>query len=182
MLPSLIGVIASSGGAVGGDYESIATVTVGSGGSASISFTSIPSTYQHLQIRAINIGNTGSTWGYFTMRLNGDSSSNYPRHQLWGNGSAANAYADTGNTSAFISVSSLSAGNFAGSVIDILDYANTNKYKTLRGLSGVDLNGDGAVALMSSMWQSTSAINSITILPNTSFAQYSSFALYGIKG
>jgi hypothetical protein len=178
----ILGIIASSNYGVPNSYESIATVNVGSGGASSISFTSIPSTYQHLQIRAINIGNTGSTWGYFTMRFNGDSSSNYPRHQLWGNGTSAQAYADTGNSSAFSSISSLSAGNFAASVIDILDYSNTNKYKTLRSLSGVDLSGDGAVALMSSMWQATSAINSITILPNTNFAQYSSFALYGIKG
>lgn len=33
------------------DYDSIATTTVGAGGAASITFSSIPSTYQHLQIR-----------------------------------------------------------------------------------------------------------------------------------
>ena len=46
--------------AAGGDFESIATVTVGGGGAASIEFTSIPGTYQHLQIRGI-IGNGGDT-------------------------------------------------------------------------------------------------------------------------
>ena len=60
MLPSLIGVIASSGGAAaaGTAYESIATVTVGAGGSSSVTFSSIPSTYQHLQIRYINTTST----------------------------------------------------------------------------------------------------------------------------
>jgi hypothetical protein len=47
---SILGIIASSKlTAAAGDFESIATVTVGSGGSAVISFTSIPSTYAHLQ-------------------------------------------------------------------------------------------------------------------------------------
>jgi hypothetical protein len=71
---------------------------------------------------------------------------------------------------------------FAANVIDILDYANTNKYKTTRSFSGADNNGSGFVQFMSGLWMNTAAITSITILPNSdNFAQYSSFALYGIK-
>jgi hypothetical protein len=162
-------------------YESIQTVTVGAGGSSSIDFTSIPNTYTHLQIRSIDTGGTGSTWGYYKLRANSDTGANYTRHQIWGNGTSAQAYADVSQTSAFISVSSLSSGKFSGTIIDILDYANTNKYKTIRSLSGVDLNGDGGVALMSSVWMSTSAITSISLIPSSTFQQYSSFALYGIK-
>jgi hypothetical protein len=78
------------------------------------------------------------------------------------------------------------ASDFAVAVIDILDYANTNKYKTYRVLSGVDTNGTspvGYVDFESALWLSTSAVNSITItLPSGNYAQYSQFALYGIKG
>jgi hypothetical protein len=76
---------------------------------------------------------------------------------------------------------SAAASIFGAGIVDILDYANTNKYKTLRALAGVDFNGSGRVGLTSGLWQSTSAINAIT-LEGSSFVQYSSFALYGIKG
>jgi hypothetical protein len=88
MLPSLIGIIASSGGAAAaGDYESIATVTVGSGGSSSISFTSIPSTYQHLQVRAIQRCSSGVN--NLQMQLNSDTGNNYSTHRLGGTGAGS---------------------------------------------------------------------------------------------
>jgi hypothetical protein len=71
----------------------------------------------------------------------------------------------------------------------LLDYQNTNKFKTIRNLQGFDANGDGsgaryyAIRFFSGLWQSTSAITSITITaPNGNWATGSSFALYGIKG
>jgi hypothetical protein len=164
------------------DYESIATVTVGSGGQSSITFSSIPSTYQHLQIRGIDCGQTGSDYGYSSIRINSDSGANYSRHLLWGTGAAANAYGDSSQSLMQIIRSSLTSTYFAGVIIDVLDYANTNKNKTVRVLSGVDQNGAGSVTLGSSVWQSTSAVSSITILPNTLFQQYTSYALYGIRG
>jgi hypothetical protein len=78
---------------------------------------------------------------------------------------------------------------FGAGIVDILDYANTNKYKTIRSLTGHDHNGviagiHAIVNLNSGSWRSTSAINSIVIgvVSGTAFNQYSSFALYGIKG
>jgi hypothetical protein len=79
-------------------------------------------------------------------------------------------------------------GSFGVSIVDILDYANTNKYKTVRVLSGVDFNGTlagygGYVGPLSGNWRNTSAITSIKINAQTgNFTQYSQFALYGIKG
>ena len=74
-------------------YESIATVTVGSGGSSSIDFTSIPSTYTHLQLRmtARCTAQSGGNPTNVYLRFNSDSGSNYAWHQLAGNGSAASA-------------------------------------------------------------------------------------------
>lgn len=166
-----------------GDFESIATTTVGSGGSSSITFSSIPATYKHLQLRylARNSGDNISARATF----NSDSSSVYTIHELYGDGASALAAAQTGIAyypTGLVGPNS-SSGVFGVSVTDILDYADTNKFKTARTLTGYDLNGGtGYVELTSGVWRSTSAISSITIVPNAgNFVQYSHFALYGIK-
>jgi hypothetical protein len=177
-----------------GSYESIATVNVGSGGQSTITFSVIPSDYKHLQIRILGQTNR-ATYGIdqMSLRFNSDSGSNYSWHTLVGQGSGS----PTGNwasTQTSISVGegsfgTTTGGTFGGGVVDILDYTNTNKYKTVRSLSGVDLNGTiagygGWVALTSGLWRSGSAVTSIVLTPSvgTTFTQYSSFALYGIKG
>jgi len=184
----ILGTIASSFEATG-DFESIATTTVGSGGSANIEFTSIPGTYSHLQIRGIGRSNFASSGSEeFKIGLNSDTGSNYAWHYLSGNGSSA--FASAGSSAAGIrTVSSLpsnqqTASTFGGIVIDILDYANTNKYTTIRALSGVDSNGAGYIGLSSGLWQNTNAITSIKLTNwggAYDFVQYSHFALYGIK-
>lgn len=182
LLNSITALLGNGAVAAVGDYESIATVTVGAGGSSSISFTSIPSTYKHLQVRWIGAG-TGSP--SVDSRFNSDSSGNYTRHRLQGNGTSASADAVTGQTqmSLFGSPGLPSASTFAAVVMDILDYQNTNKYKTVRMLAGVDKNGSGNIELTSFLWLSTNAITSISFSPSSgSFSEYSSFALYGIAG
>ena len=167
-----------------GSFESIATVTVGSGGSSTITFSSIPSTYAHLQIRAISIVSSGNNLG---MYFNTDSSSgNYSAHQLQGDGGGVGVLAGTSlNTMGYLGLYTSSSSYPAVSIIDILDYANTNKYKTIKVLTGQDGNGTGTpddwrISLNSGNWRSTSAVSSLTI-SGPSFAQYSHFALYGIK-
>ena len=173
-------------------FDSIATVTVGSGGSSSISFTSIPSTYKHLQIRYIaRDDRTGSGGDYLKITFNSDTNANYSSHMLYGNGSAAGATADTSvsnMTIGRIPTAGHNASIFGVGVLDLLDYADTNKYKTLRLLSGYDTNNTGTepgyLPFNSGSWRSTSAVTTITIAPNvgTNFVQYSHFALYGVKG
>jgi hypothetical protein len=185
MIGSLIGIIASSGGANGGgtSYESIATVTVGSGGAANVEFTSIPSTYQHLQIRGITRAATaGTMWA----RFNGITTSSYSWHYLEGDGANPNTGNGVSDTRMFmgrINIASDLANAFSASVLDILDYGNTNKTKVIRSLDGNSLNGSGNVGLYSGMYNSTNAINSITLAPQSgNWNEYTSFALYGIKG
>lgn len=170
-------------------YESIATYTVGAGGTSAISFTSIPNTFKHLQVRLLSRTDRGDTNDFMTIRFNSDSGTNYSYHSLYGNGSSAGA-ADTG-TSTGTPWSGVTAGGnatasiFGAAVVDVLDYENTNKYKTVRLLSGTDQNSTtGRIYFMSNLWRSTSAITTLTIIPTygSNFAQYSQFALYGIKG
>jgi hypothetical protein len=172
-------------------YESIQTVTVGAGGSSAASFTSIPSTYKHLQIRCLvkstSAGNDAwalSLQGY----LNADTTvSNYAYHRIYGDGSTvvAGGAADAIGQLGFIPSAGLT-NVFAPSIIDILDYTNTNKFTTFRAINGSDSNnvGGGYVGFQSQLWKNTAAVNAIEFRAGASgtFAQYSSFALYGIKG
>ncbi len=199
MSPILTGVIAS--GISGhltppydgpyGAYDALATVTL-SASAASITFAGIPSGYKHLQLRCITRSNeTGSSTSAFTATgyivFNSDTSANYRNHYLLGNGTAASA-GDFGADNGAIIVQDLggtfasqTANTFAAGVIDILDYTNTNKYKTVRILNGQDRNGYGRLELASGLWMSTTAISTIAITNNNTFAQYTQFALFGVK-
>lgn len=184
MLNTLAGIIASSGGAAaGGDYQSIATVTVGAGGAASAEFTSIPSTYQHLQVRVFARSTNAAAGQSLTISLNSDTTSgNYYFHRLRGDGSSALADAYSGEREImFLPANTALASTFAVGIIDILDYTSTNKNKTIRSLNGRDLNGSGTVALQSELYSATpAAVTTLTLTAN--LAQYSQIALYGIKG
>ena len=195
MISSLVGIIASSGvGVAGGDYESISTVTVGSGGAATVTFSSIPSTYQHLQFRIYARSTiAGTSSDNIAFRINGDTGSNYSTHNLYGTGAGAYAAAFAGLSYAYLPSTIASSGNlantFAGVVVDVLDYANTNKNTTIRALGGYDENAnsggsvyDNRIQLSSAFWNNTAAVNSFVFQTSGNFAQYTTFALYGIKG
>jgi len=183
----ITGIVASgiSGHLSTNNFTSIQTVTVGSGGASSISFSSIPSTYTHLQIRGIGAANSSSQ-KQLVIQLNGDSTAgHYADHLLVGDGSTASAGNDTGLGAMYFDRLSpgSSSSAFGAFVIDILDYANTNKNKTVRVLGGWDGNGSGQIALGSGLWMQTSAVNSVTLFSDgaVNINQYSQFALYGVK-
>ena len=158
---------------------------------STISFDNIPSNYTHLQVRAMMRSN-GSFAGTLDMwlRFNGDTGSNYSRHVLQGNGTAAAAGGNITETRIpfgnAIPGALSTANTFGVAVIDILDYTSTNKNKTVRGLYGANdntTNTEYRIQLNSGLWYATpTAITSITLLPEVNdFVQYSNFALYGIK-
>jgi len=173
-------------------YESIATVTVTSATQASIEFTSIPSNYQHLQIRGIARSDRASVpTSVFYARLNGDSGSNYNFHSLAGLGSGSVGSSGSINQTLLFAADSVTgstatAGMFGASIIDLLDYKDTNKFTTARVLGGMDINqsgsGNGYMGLYSGAWRNTNTVTSITLLTIGNFVQHSTFALYGIKG
>ena len=176
----ILGTIASSRLAAVGDYESIASETVGISGVTYVEFTSIPGTYTHLQVRIMSLGSyTGNQ--SLSATYNSDTGSNYSSHWLTGNGSTASSGATANDNIQYYGFG-LWPSEPVVSVIDILDYANTNKYKTMRCLTGLDRNGSGHVYLFSGSWRNTNAITSIKIAANSgNFNQYSHFALYVIK-
>jgi hypothetical protein len=166
-----------------GAYDALASVTVPSGGAASVEFAGIPTGYKHLQIRA-SYKCASNNWIY--ARVNSDAThTNYITHYLEGSGSAASAASQQTTNITGLAMNygqSNSANIFDVSIMDILDYANTNKNKVSRSLRGCDNNGSGYVGLQSALWMNTAAINNLTIyVQGSSFNQYSHFALYGVK-
>jgi len=179
----ILGIMASSRPSfeLVGSYDSLATVTVPSGGVSTVTFAGIPSGYKHLQLRGfINV----STGNNPAIRFNSDSASNYSRHGIYGDGSSALAFAASSVT--FIGIAQalgLGTNKFGAAIVDILDYASVNKTKTVRILCGFDANNPGGIELDSGAWyNSSTAINTITLTSQTGvFNEYSSFALYGIR-
>jgi hypothetical protein len=175
-------------------FESIATA-VGTGSSGSITFSSIPQTYKHLQIRYIAKTTFGPGFAaYYALSLtfNGDTGSNYSSHRLVNEVNTAYAYAQANQTEitnlAFMTPSPTFLNNIMGAgIIDIADYQSTTKNKTVRAFSGVDSNSSttdqtGSINIGSGLWRNTNAITSITINPFQNFTTTSVFSLYGIKG
>jgi hypothetical protein len=187
----ILGIIASAnqqgrGGGPESGYDALATVTVPSGGVASVTFAGIPTGYKHLQVRIIGKTNRALNRDGAKVTFNSDTSSSYVDHYLYGTGSSAAAGYDAAAPASGIYRLSgnTDASNIFGAIVyDILDYANTNKNKTCRYLGGVDLNGAGEIYFGSNLYMKTDAISSITFAPlvGTSFLEYSQFALYGIK-
>ena len=172
--------------AVEGDFESIATVTVGGGGAANIEFTSIPGTYQHLQVRVVGRSSKSSTVDFAKLQINSDTGSNYRQHYLLGDGSSAvaggtsAAYIDTG----YVSGSTSTAGLMGAFIIDILDYASTSKNTVTRLFGGADTNGGGYANIYSGLWVNTASVTALKLFPggaSTSWQQHTTAALYGIK-
>ena len=189
LLNVISGLLAGGVAASTNSYESISTVTVGAGGVSSVSFSSIPSTFKHLQIRVMAKSARAAVNDYMQIRINGDTTSaNYRSHALDADGSGV--YAETAANDLQVGwlPGNTNASMYGVGVIDLLDYANTSKNKTIRSLGGFDQNSASAgtawIGITSGLWMSTSAITSITFNSGTSsnLNQYSSFALYGIKG
>lgn len=168
-------------------YEPLAS-TLLTASTATITFSNIPQTYKHLQIRGFALG-TAAASGPMSFQLNGDASANYAAHLIVGKGTGV------GET---YGISGITYGRFYGyndnisntlfpltGVLDILDYANTTKNKTITGLAGMDKNGaaTGEVQVSSTLWMSTASVTSISVyILNQNMATNTRWSLYGIKG
>jgi len=165
-----------------GNYESIATTTVGSGGSATIAFSSIPNTYSHLQLRGIARSTAGGSSSVEVLCSINSAVNADRNHYIYGNGSTVSSGAQIKNLIGYALGVSQTANTFGATILDILDYSNTNKNKTFRSLAGDDQNGGGDIIFNSLLFATTAAISTLTLsLSAGNFSQYSSFALYGIR-
>jgi len=172
-------------------FESIATVTA-AGGETSLTFSSIAATYKHLQIRGLyrDTTTTSPQAAPLYLRCNTDGATFYASHNLNGVNSAVTAAGSATQSWMQVPYAGVGAWNTAGmygvSIIDILDYSSTTKYKTIRSFVGSDTNAattGAGVSLSSGLLMNTAAFDQVIIFAgNTAFAAGSTFALYGIKG
>jgi len=171
------------GGGAAGSYELIETA-YGTGSSATITFSSIPNTYKHLQVRFVAKKTTSGATGLF-VRLNGDTASNYSEHHLAANGSSVFSGANLGEWLFYneAKIVGSDAGGGATGVMDLVNYANTATFKTAKLLNGFADTGGNVIRLVSGSWRNTSAISSITFdAQSGNFTTSTRFSLYGIKG
>ncbi len=186
----LAGLIGSLKSGPAGAFESIASAT-GTGSSATITFSSIPSTYQSLQLRIVTKGSaTGGGDSYVWLRVNGATGTVYSAHHLYGNGASvlAGAYSTANEMEGILQTinSGATQTNVCSvGIIDFHDYASTTRNKTIRAITGYDNNGAGEVRLASGLYQSTTAISSISLIyqgGSGAWTTQTQVALYGIKG
>jgi hypothetical protein len=191
-LTPIIGIIASSkyiAPAVDA-YESIATINAG--GSSQVSFTSIPTTFEHLQMRCV-VRSTNNMSNYNTatvvIRINGANirGAIYAFNAIGTNGSSVTAGTSTSQQESYgirVPTANIGANVFGVAVVDFFQYKNTNINKTWRGLSGYDDNSSNHCAnLFESVMIDGNAISSIYLSTdyNYAWATGTQFALYGIK-
>ena len=187
----LLGVLAAQaeGAVAGGTYDLLETEIL-TGSQASVTFSSLNSTYgadyQHLQVRFTSrITETVGGAGTFYVNVNGDTGSNYARHNLRGDGSSVLSYALTSSSTpdiGFTAGAESAANIFSAGVIDILDPFETTKYTTMRSASGL-ASGYKEVWLGSVLWMNTAALTSISFETYGvwEFVTGSRFSLYGLR-
>lgn len=165
-----------------GTYTLINSSTLGSA-TASVTFSSIPTTYTDLILVASAQSTQATTYDNLIIQFNSDTASNYSKTRL-GASSGGVTGERTGPEASHmltaLTATSFSSLIFSTSVMNILDYSNTTTYKTSlwRGNSQ-----DGYVQGNVGMWRSTSAITTIRLatLSGSNLASGSSFKLYGIE-
>ena len=164
----------------------IASNTVGSGGAATISFSSIASSYTDLVLQiSARTADTGLVFDGLKITFNGNTSS-YSERLLYGNGSAAASASQSGNDSTHFQYgdTNLATTNtFGSATIYIPNYAGSN-YKSTSADSVAENNGTASIAALNAgLWSNSAAISSISIATNSgyNFLQYSTFYLYGVS-
>jgi len=157
----------------------IASTTVGAGGAASIDFTSIPSTYTDIVIKASLRTLSTDPDDYILIKPN-NSTANLTFKYLRGTGSAASS---ASTERPYVDATGATASTFGNLEIYFPNYAgSTNKSFSIDAATENNAT-DARLTLNAHLWSDTSAINRIVLTSGQSFnfVQYSTAYLYGIK-
>jgi hypothetical protein len=163
-------------------YTKIASVSVGSGGSATIDFTSIPQTgYNDLVVKVSTRTAAATTYTAINLLINGSSSS-FSNKVIEGFNSAANSYSNTGV------YGYSNGGSTTSSTFCNIEYYFPNAFSSNYKSFSIDSVTEGnsttglPMDLYAGLWSNTAAISSLTFsVSGTTFAQYSTATLYGIS-
>jgi hypothetical protein len=156
------------------------TITVGSGGASSVTFSSIPSTYTDLKILASARNNAASTVNVLQLTFNG-STSNFTGREVNGSGTAVGS-SSVSRWGGLVNGNNTTATTFASTDLYIPNYGSST-FKSFSVDTVTENNGSEAYAyLIAGLWSETSAITEITLNSSSgNLSQYSTFALYGIS-
>jgi len=168
--------------------ETIATTYL-EADAATVTFSSIPATYEHLQlrmnIRTLRTSNLETTG----MQLNGDTAGNYETHRMYGQTTSTAAGGEVATTRLYATgqmpTSIMPPRTLYGAgLVDFLDYANSNKNTTILFQSGENDDTYPYMTFGSGLWEDTSAVSTILLYPangSAGFMRGSVFTLYGLK-
>ena len=189
MSPILGTLAAQFSGKAFGAFDSIASATPS--GPNTVTFSSIPQTFTHLQLRVMaRMTTSNSGIGIFQVHLNSNSSNVYYLNFITAVGNDINATNSWGDSTAMwgliYGTGTPYADTFAVTVMDLVDYSSTNKRKTIRAsMGGSNNENDSNSELRLANWtyQSSDAIDTITLTTTSgTFASGTIASLYGIKG
>jgi hypothetical protein len=166
-------------------FTKIASVSVGSGGAATIAFTSIPSTYTDLLIYVSPRSARSAVEDELWIRFNADTGNNYSYRAINGDGSTASSQSGSSVAAVYrgwMPGNTTTANTFGNHYIYVPNYAGSS-YKSVSADDVSENNATSARAtLRAGLWNNTAAITTVTLLPEVStFMQYSTATLYGIK-
>jgi hypothetical protein len=164
-------------------FIKIQRLTVGSGGAASIEFTSIPQTYTDLKILVSSRTNRADVKDYFTVRPNG-AVINDSCITLSGDGTNASSDAEGEHIIVTTTGDTATTSIFGNGEVYIPNY-RVSKFKPIH-LDGVAENNsatESRIQLSSAVWNDNTAITSITLTPyiGSLFLEHTTATLYGIK-
>ena len=167
-------------------YTLIASNTVGSGGVASVTFSSIPSTYTDLCLKISSRTNRSATSDALGFRYNSDTTfTRYSAKVLLSTGSvvSSNSANPANDEGLFTSANTATANTFGNAELYIPNYAGSNQ-KSASVDAVAETNATGVyMNISATLYNQTTAISSITFVPITGslIQEYSTFYLYGIK-
>lgn len=161
----------------GNTYDEIATQTLGSA-VASVTFSSIPSTYTDLILVSSIFTTTSASVSF---QLNNDTGSNYSYTVLDANGSVtSNRQTNTSGIQLAAWSSNLgSATKPSPAILQLNNYSNTTTFKTAVIRSAAFGASTESLDAFVGLWRNTAAINTIKLNSNN-FQIGSTFSLYGI--
>jgi hypothetical protein len=159
-------------------YDSIATTTVSSTPTTTVTFSSIPATFTDLVLVGVYKRTAG---GATTPRITFNSSATgYSEILMYGSGTAVVNSSTTAAT--YLTGGSAADGIWCTMTMNIFSYAGATNKTSLYEAS-TDANGSGRTSRMVGLWANTNAITSISILSSSAsgWDVGTTWTLYGIK-
>jgi hypothetical protein len=167
-------------------FDLIASVTVGSGGAANMQFLSIPSTFTDLKVVISARTNRASAVDSIGYYFNGDTTAaRYSSKVLFctGSGVGSNSPSPVNDEAMFVSGNSATANTFGNTDLYIANYAGSTQKSSSIDSTGENNATTARMNIAATLYNQTTAISSITIIPitGTLLQEFSTAYLYGVK-